>query len=90
MSGRLSSVQALHAAGASLAAMDAIGSTAVHVACAKDSVDVLAWLLARGCDHSTRGGEGMQPLHWCGQFGAVRCAVALLESGADASSNNSR
>jgi formylglycine-generating enzyme required for sulfatase activity len=59
------------------------GVTAIHLAAARNHVEIAAILIRRGADIEARTDGGFTPLHWAAGRDAADVARLLLDSGAD-------
>jgi len=67
---------------------DAQGRTALHVAAARDGVDIEHLLINDGLDIEARDAEGRTPLHIAAQLGRRAAVFRLLALGADRSAKD--
>ncbi|XP_069047892.1 protein phosphatase 1 regulatory subunit 12C [Lepisosteus oculatus] len=74
--------------GALVNSANADGITALHQACIDDSMDMVAFLLARGADANQADNEGWTPLHVAASCGHLEIADYLLQHGASLSAVN--
>lgn len=68
---------------------DALGRSALHMACANGHAGIVHLLISAGADVTLANAEGNVPLHWACLNGHVEIVKLLLEAGASPSALNS-
>lgn len=77
-------------AGVDVNALDAIGRTALHYACARGHAELSVLLIRAGADVEARANGGWTALHWAAAYGYAEVVSALVRSGCDVAAQDER
>lgn len=64
-------------------AVDKDGYTPLHRACYGNHTEMVAFLLSKGANISSKTQMQWEPLHSCCQWNHKDCAIRMLQAGAD-------